>query len=396
MRRKISTVALILAVALFVQVGMVVPVLAEDNITVVLNETVLEFDVAPQLISDRTMVPMRKIFESLGARVDWEEDTQTITATDGETLIVMQVDNVVMSVDGNEIILDAAPQVVQDRTLVPVRAVAEGLRAQVEWIEQTQTVVITRAERPAATATPTPVPESTPTPSPTPTPTPVPTETPSPGPVAGYKKNPAIPDFGAAMGVEYKALTEPDTMITSWCYEYEYDEKHLQSYIDLLEKNGFEQTYESDYGYGGNNLYFKKGDDGLYIVYGSSVGRICVGFWEEGSAIQVLTETSDKSYRENAKIPNYGNFASIAPLRADKLFDANGKAFAVRYTYPWEQRTAVPGSVMRFFYEKGWDLAGPIALYGSAISMMNYMKDNNLVNVIVDQTVNQISFTFTL
>lgn len=47
------------------------PVTASEEITVCLNGTPLEFDVPPQLINDRTMVPMRKIFEALGAAVDW-------------------------------------------------------------------------------------------------------------------------------------------------------------------------------------------------------------------------------------------------------------------------------------------------------------------------------------
>lgn len=45
---------------------LVMPVMAEEDIKVVLNGTELTFDVPPKLINDRTMVPMRKIFESLG------------------------------------------------------------------------------------------------------------------------------------------------------------------------------------------------------------------------------------------------------------------------------------------------------------------------------------------
>lgn len=55
-------------------------VFANENVTVKLNGTTLDFDVQPQLIGGRTMVPMRKIFESLGAVVTWDENTSTVTA----------------------------------------------------------------------------------------------------------------------------------------------------------------------------------------------------------------------------------------------------------------------------------------------------------------------------
>lgn len=121
---------------------LVVPVMAEGNIKVVLNGTELTFDIQPQLINDRTMVPMRKIYEALGAEVEWEEDTQTITATKEDIVIIMQIDNYVISVSGQDITLDVPPQLVGERTLVPVRAVAEGLNADVEWVDETQTVII--------------------------------------------------------------------------------------------------------------------------------------------------------------------------------------------------------------------------------------------------------------
>jgi len=57
----------------------------------------------------------------------------------------MQVDNVVMKVNGEDIILDVPPQLIDSRALVPVRAVAEGLDAAVDWDGETQTVIITPA-----------------------------------------------------------------------------------------------------------------------------------------------------------------------------------------------------------------------------------------------------------
>jgi hypothetical protein len=56
---------------------------AENNITVKLNGTALKFDVPPQIIDGKTLVPMRAIFKVLGADVEWDNDTQKISAVCG-------------------------------------------------------------------------------------------------------------------------------------------------------------------------------------------------------------------------------------------------------------------------------------------------------------------------
>lgn len=127
-------------------------VYAEKPVTVKLNGEVLEFDAEPQLISERTMVPMRKIYESLGASVEWIEEAQLIIATYKTSIISMEIGkesfNVtdVLSGDTETITLDVPPQIVGTRTLVPVRAISEALEKNVEWDEETYTVLITDLE----------------------------------------------------------------------------------------------------------------------------------------------------------------------------------------------------------------------------------------------------------
>lgn len=115
---------------------------SDEEVLVMLNGDILEFDVQPQIINGRTMVPMRKIFESMGAGVAWEDSTQTITATKQNTTVVMQINNNVMLVNGNPTILDVPPQLVDSRTLVPVRAIAESFDIDVIWDEVTWTVML--------------------------------------------------------------------------------------------------------------------------------------------------------------------------------------------------------------------------------------------------------------
>jgi len=147
--RILRLLKVLLALAILLSLP-TIPAIAEDNIKVLLNGTELLFDVPPQINNGRTMVPMRKIFESLGAEVEWDGATKTITATREDTVIIMQIDNLSFSVSGKEIPLDVAPQLVDSRTLVPIRAVSEGLGALVRWDIDTRTVIITTTEETTA------------------------------------------------------------------------------------------------------------------------------------------------------------------------------------------------------------------------------------------------------
>lgn len=115
---------------------------AEDNISVTLNGEALTFDVPPQLIDNRTMVPLRKIFEAMGAVVDWNNDIQTVTATKGNEKVIATINSKNVYINGEIKILDVPPMVVNDRTMVPVRFVAESFGANVDWNESTRTVII--------------------------------------------------------------------------------------------------------------------------------------------------------------------------------------------------------------------------------------------------------------
>ena len=126
------------------------PVCAQEPvITVVVNGKVLETDVAPKLVNNRTMLPMRAIFESLGAKVTWVDTDQLIFATKDDCLVVLSIGYDKMSVQKSNSVatssvhLDTAPFIFNSRTLVPVRAVAEALEADVLWDGDTYTVTVT-------------------------------------------------------------------------------------------------------------------------------------------------------------------------------------------------------------------------------------------------------------
>lgn len=122
-------------------------VLAEDNVTVTVNGNKLNFDQPPIIKDGRTLVPLRAIFEALGAEVLWLEDKQAVAAQSGDTTIVMQIGKnkfgkMTSSDDGVFYDLDVPPEIINGRTLVPARAVAEALDCSVNWDGSTQTVTI--------------------------------------------------------------------------------------------------------------------------------------------------------------------------------------------------------------------------------------------------------------
>lgn len=115
---------------------------ASENIYVTVDGATLKFDQPPIMQNDRVLVPMRLIFETLGATVEWDEYNQYVKATKEDISIAMQIGNNTMVKNGQYITLDTAPILLNGRTLVPVRAVAESLEATVEWRGEINTVVI--------------------------------------------------------------------------------------------------------------------------------------------------------------------------------------------------------------------------------------------------------------
>ena len=113
------------------------------EITVLVNGEELLLDQPAIIMGGRTLVPLRAIFEALGSSIDWNGDTQTVTAVKDDIIVFMQIGNNVMSKNNTEIVLDVSPQIVNERTLVPARAVAESFGVGVDWDTSTQTVILT-------------------------------------------------------------------------------------------------------------------------------------------------------------------------------------------------------------------------------------------------------------
>ena len=125
----------------------------QNGVAVFSNGEELSMDQKPVEENERLLVPARAVFESLGAEVEWDEEKEVVTATDGETEIVMQIDNAVMEKskkgEEEEISLEAAPRIIGERTMVPLRAVSEAFSAKVDYIEELNRVVIDKQPAPS-------------------------------------------------------------------------------------------------------------------------------------------------------------------------------------------------------------------------------------------------------
>jgi hypothetical protein len=196
-----------------------------SDISVKLNGSAIKFDVAPQIMNDRTMVPMRAIFEAMGATVDWDQATRTITSVKGDTTISMTIDDPTMTVNGNAVTLDSAPTIVDDRTLVPVRAIAESFGSNVEWKADTKTVEITDASADSADA-----------------PTAAPTVS-----FTGYSFAPEVPDYGTISGVVTLStgMTSANTFVGTY---KNLDVNSLITYINMLDSAGYTKNVSGKVG----------------------------------------------------------------------------------------------------------------------------------------------------
>jgi len=119
------------------------PVVAVKTTQVIVNGKKLSFDVNPVVENGRTLVPVRAIFEALGAKVTYVEKTKTITATKGKTVVKLTVGQKKAYKNNAAINLDVPAKAIKGRTMVPLRFAGEAFGAKVAWNESTKTATIT-------------------------------------------------------------------------------------------------------------------------------------------------------------------------------------------------------------------------------------------------------------
>lgn len=104
--------------------------------------------VVPYLKNDRTLVPLRFVSETLGAEVQWENGWDYCYVVKGDKKIKITFNSADIEVNGQVVTYDAPVEVVQDRTMVPIRFISEQLGYDVKWNQANQLVIITPADNP--------------------------------------------------------------------------------------------------------------------------------------------------------------------------------------------------------------------------------------------------------
>lgn len=137
--KKFFAVLLVLVLCL----TFVVTATAASAISVYLNGEKMSFDSPPVVQNDTTLVPMRAIFEALGATVDYDAASQTVSGTKNNKVVKLTLNSKTAYVDGVSTTLSVAAKTINGRTMVPLRFISESLDCSVVWNGTESSITIT-------------------------------------------------------------------------------------------------------------------------------------------------------------------------------------------------------------------------------------------------------------
>lgn len=126
-----------------------------QQIQVTLDGKKLDFEQPPVNINGRILVPMRQIFEPMDAKVVWNNDTRCAIGTTERYKVEIPIGSTTVYINEKPLVIDEPAQILNERTVVPVRVVSEGLGAEVTWNQETTTVTITSEKKPDTKPAPT-------------------------------------------------------------------------------------------------------------------------------------------------------------------------------------------------------------------------------------------------
>mgnify|MGYP000639845801 CR=1 FL=1 len=111
-------------------------------IEVIINEKKAVFDVPPRIQKGRTLIPVRSVFESLGAEVSWEQSTETVSILKGAKVIKLKVGSNIAYINEEQVEIDISTSIINGRSMVPLRFIAEKLGFEVIWDGEKRVVFI--------------------------------------------------------------------------------------------------------------------------------------------------------------------------------------------------------------------------------------------------------------
>lgn len=117
-----------------------------ENIRVILDNKELRFDITPQIINGRTLVPMRAIFESLGLTVSWNKESKKASVVSGGKTIEFIIGSNTAIVNNKEENLDVPASIIEGRTLIPLRFLSENMGYNVVWIGESNLILLSKKD----------------------------------------------------------------------------------------------------------------------------------------------------------------------------------------------------------------------------------------------------------
>jgi hypothetical protein len=142
MRRTFSLLLVALLLILLMS-----PALSAGDITVQINGKIFTFDPSPLIKDGRTLVPMRAMFEALGAEVQWDEVTRTAIGIRGNIEVRIPIDSTRPTINNWVKEIDVPAMIIEGRTFIPLRFVSEALGDEVYYDSLTRTISITKQEQ---------------------------------------------------------------------------------------------------------------------------------------------------------------------------------------------------------------------------------------------------------
>ncbi|MCD8049165.1 MAG: carboxymuconolactone decarboxylase family protein [Clostridia bacterium] len=110
------------------------------------DQNIDDNNTTPVVIDNRTLLPVRAFVEAIGGEVDWNNDTSTATLTYGDDVITLTIGSTTAYLNGEANTLDVEPVIINDRTMLPIRFIAESFGYTVLWSQEAQTVTIIDAD----------------------------------------------------------------------------------------------------------------------------------------------------------------------------------------------------------------------------------------------------------
>lgn len=145
-KEKIMKKLFLLTAAAIVAAMLFTYAFAEGEISLFINGRKIDCDVPVQIVNDRTLCPTRAVFDAFGASVSWDGEKKQVTIKGGTDEISLTVGSNTAYVGTKSVTLDCAPVIISDRCMVPVRFIGETLGCKVEWEDKTKSVYIIKEE----------------------------------------------------------------------------------------------------------------------------------------------------------------------------------------------------------------------------------------------------------